>query len=488
MVNLFKNCYFELVIFSVNIKKCLHQMSLWEKRATIILFCISLILIVTKSYGWYIGSTKLMPAVGGEYREAVTGQVLYISPVLAQSDAEKSLSSLIFSSLVRFDGDKMIPDAAQKWDITDNGAKLTFYLRQDIFFSNGDKMTANDVAYTINQIKDPKLKSPLLDAWSNVTVTVDNDYQISFELPKPYGPFIYNCNFGIMPANVSSDLFAKKFISSGMYQFVKAKNDGADITEVDLKRNPSYYGTQPLVENLKFSYFANASDAKAAFDQGKDDALSGAISDDGKNFSYPTSKRLGLILNTRSDKLKDVAVRQKIITGQKLDQPLALTLTVPDDPLQKAKAQEIEGNLSGKNINLTVVILDPVKLQAAITARNYELLLYGFDFGHDRDPYFFYHSSQLNILNLSGWSDKATDILLEDARMIVDPVARNQKYDDIFNQLKSQYLIYYYDPINFNFCVNQDKIKNFKPITGNEASSRYNYISDWYIKEKRVKK
>ena len=485
--NLVKNIYFEFAVVTLNIQKSIKKMSVAEKRFAVILFVIALLLIGFRSYRWYITETKLAPAIGGEYSEVVAGEVKYLNPILVQTDAEKSLSHLLFSGLVRLDGDKVSPDVATNWEVKNNGMQLTFYLRKDIVFNDGQPLTANDIVQTINLIKTPEMKSPLYDTWSNVEAIADNDYQLTFNLPHAYGPFIYNCNFGILPAHLSSDVFDKKFTGTGIYQFVRVKQKGNVITEVDLKRNPLYYADSALIDKLKFVYRSDASEAKKLFDNGKYDALSGTLSDQGKNYSFPTSKRLGLILNTRSDKLKDKAVRQKILENQKTDTPLALTLTAPDSPLLKAKAEQIRDSLKSDNFDITLNILSPVKFQEALDAKSYELLLYGFNFGYDRDPYIYWHSSQITKNNFAGWSNRDTDILLEDARMITDSVERNKKYDQFFDAIKGEYMAYYYDPIDFNFVV-KPEVKNFIPITGNEASSRYNYIDQWYLKEKRVKK
>ncbi len=462
-------------------------MSFFERRVSVTLFVIALLLVCFKSYKWYIFSTTLVPADGGQYTEAVVGDVQYLNPILVQTDAEKSLSHLIFSGLVKLDSDKVSPDLAESWEVLDEGQSITFHLRKDVVFHDGTPLTTNDIAYTIDSIKAPELKSPLAKMWADVSVNVVDDYTITFRLSKPYGPLIYNCDFGIIPSRVSSDIFAKKLIGTGIYQFAKAKTKGKTIVEVDLKRNQNYYGKQALIEKVKTKYFSDAKEAQKAFTGDKMSALSGTVSEDGKNYSFPTSKKLGLVLNIRTDKLKDIAVRQKILDGQKFESPIALTLTAPDTALQKSKAEQIKTTMKDKNVELTLNLLNPVKLQEALSAKSYELLLYGFDFGYDRDPYVSWHSSQLNAMNLAGWGDKQTDILLEDARMIVDLTARNKKYDEFFDKIKGQYLVYYYDPIDFNYIV-RTEIKNFTPITGNQASSRYNTIDSWFMKEKRVKK
>ena len=70
-------------------------------------------------------------------------------------------------------------------------------------------------------------------------------------------------------------------------------------------------------------------------------------------------------------------------------------------------------------------------ISSLLKDKKYELLLYGFNFGHDIDPYPFWHSSQLEQSNFSGLSDKKIDVAIEGARQIADSAVRKTKYDEM---------------------------------------------------------
>ena len=460
-----------------------------ERIFMISLFFIAISLSSFKFYQSYLAKTVSAPADGGTYTEAMVGEVKYINPILAQTDAEKSVSDLMFPGLIKVSADgTIVPDMAEKYDISPDGRKYTFYLKQNIKFTDNSQFTAQDVAYTIDSIKTPELKSPLNKKWIEVQVSVVDQYTLAMELPNAYGPFIYNCNFGILPAAISSGDFSKKPVGAGVFEFVKVIKKADKITEVRLKRNENYFGAKALIENANIRIYPEKTTASDIFKNDKNvDGLFGESSSTGNKYDFLSSRRLGLILNARSEKLADKTVRQKILESQRFDDGLKIGLTTLDIPLQREKAEELKKNFEALNIQLEIFYFNAVKLQDVLAAKNYDLLLYGFDFGYDRDPYTFWHSSQLNDQNFAGWSDKNSDILLEDARMLTDTAVRNAKYDQFFDLIRKEYLVQFYPPISYNFRV-KDRIKGIGTISGTQPYSRYDDISQWYVREKRVKK
>ena len=441
-----------------------------------------------KFYRIYTHDTRLVPRQGGEYSEVVVGELKYLNPILAQSDTEKGISKLLFSGLVKINSDGTAsPDLAENFVISDDGRKYTFYLQKNLKFSDGTPLTSADIAYTIDSIKAPETKSPLNKSWVDVKIKVVDQSTIEMTLPNAYGPFINNCSFGILPASISSVEFSRKIIGSGPFQYSKLYKKNDKINEIKLKRNDKYYSEKPLLDKISIKIFSEKNEAEVAYkDQKNISGLFGGFTNLGVNMDFKSSKRLGLVFNLRSEKLKDKALRQKILSGSSMETRLKLGLTTLDAPAQREKAEEIKKKFDGQNIEVDTFYFSAVKLQDVITDKNYDLLLYGFDFGNDRDPYAFWHSSQLEQ-NFAGYADKNSDILLEDARMITDQAARNAKYDQIFNILSSEALVKFFDPIVFNFHL-KEQMKGIDAVSGNQPFSRFENVSKWYIKEKRVRK
>lgn len=452
------------------------------------LLAVAFLLVGERYYQNFVLDTKPVAAYGGKYEEAIAGEAKYINPILAQSDAELGISRLLFSGLVSvINSERVVPDLAEKWEISSDGKTYTFHLKKGNF-SDGRKLTSQDFIFTLERIKNPDLKSPLSQAFLNVGVSAPDDSTLIFSLPNPYGPFIYYCNFGVLPATISDDEFSKHPVGSGPFKFEKLVKDGSKIKEIYTTRNDEYAGDKPYLNEVVLKLYSDEAGAKTGYEKNKNSlALFGPSSGIGKQYNYSSSRRLGLIFNLRGDKLKDDKLRLSIINGEKLPTPLALNLTTLDVPMQRAKAEELKRKFKEQNIDLTVMSFTPSKLSNVLSAKNYELLLYGFDFGFDRDPFKFWHSSQIENQNFAGWSDKASDILLEEARMTADSAARNSKYDQFFDIVKSKGLAIYFDPIIFNFSV-KENVWGVEKSLGNQPYSRLELIPKWYVKERRVRK
>jgi len=86
-------------------------------------------------------------------RFPIQGDVTTLDPAMIQSDPEAQLAHNIFDGLLRFDGNlNVVPDIAESMPtITADGLTYTFKLRQDVTFSNGDKVTSKDVLYSWNR-------------------------------------------------------------------------------------------------------------------------------------------------------------------------------------------------------------------------------------------------------------------------------------------------------------------------------------------------
>lgn len=127
--------------------------------------------------------------------------------------------------------------------------------------------------------------------------------------------------------------------------------------------------------------------------------------------------------------------------------------------------------------------------QEYIRPREYQALLFGEVLGPDPDPFSFWHSSQKKDpgLNLALYDNAKADILLRDARQIIEPDLRLKKYKE-FQQividdapvvfLYSWYQIYY----------TSKRIQGFENKNIVLPSKRFNDINEWYINTKRIKK
>ena len=213
--------------------------SFYERVGLFVLVCVALGSFL--GFLWMVNRLLLVevPASGGVLTEGIVGTPRFINPLLAISDADRDLSALIYSGLLRTSPDgTLLPDLASGYTVSNDGKTYTFTLRDDIFWHDGTPITADDVMYTIERAIDPAIKSPRRANWEGVVVEKEGSKTVSFTLKQPYAAFLENMTIGILPKHKWSAFDAESFpfsplntrpIGSGPYRIDKVKTDSNGI-------------------------------------------------------------------------------------------------------------------------------------------------------------------------------------------------------------------------------------------------------------------
>jgi peptide/nickel transport system substrate-binding protein len=259
-----------------------------------------------------------VPQYGGSISEGMIGTPKIINPLLAKSDTDKDLSTLIYSGLMRKDGNNnFIPDLAEKYEISEDGKTYTFILKKGLTFHDKKPLTTEDIVFTIEKIKDPAIKSSLRAAWDNVEVEVKSDREIIFRLNTPYSSFIYNTTVGILPKHIWQDVLADDFlitsrlntepIGSGPYKIDEIKEDENKIpVKYTLNAFKDFSLGEPYVQKINLLFYKNIDDLVRAHSDKKIDSFAWAdpntgeiLQKGGTNIiTFPLSRVFGLLINT----------------------------------------------------------------------------------------------------------------------------------------------------------------------------------------------
>jgi len=227
-----------------------------------------------------------IPAKGGSISEGIIGSPRFINPILATSDADRDLSALIFSGLLRGTPDgTLVPDLADNYTISDDALTYTVTLKNNIFFHDGKTISADDVIFTISEAQDPSIKSPRRAEWDDVVVTKISDSVVSFRLPRPYYLFIENLTLGIIPKHLWKDVSGDEFvfslknitpIGSGPFKIDNVdKNDKGIPTIYKLSSFSKYVGSAPYIQTLFVKLYSNESDLIDAWKTGAIESMGG---------------------------------------------------------------------------------------------------------------------------------------------------------------------------------------------------------------------
>jgi len=136
-------------------------------------------------------SSSLALAQGGELHFCLKSEPKTFNPVLTSDDSEEVVRYLTGGVLVRVNRQtqQLEPELATSWKVTDAGRTITFKLREGLYFSDGTPFSADDVAFTMKQLMDPKLHSVTGDAFrsgnGDVTTKVLATDRVAITFPAP---------------------------------------------------------------------------------------------------------------------------------------------------------------------------------------------------------------------------------------------------------------------------------------------------------------
>lgn len=247
-----------------------------EKRAIGIALAVFCLAVVGLGATWFFKNNALVPASGGDYSEALIGQPKYINPLFASAnDVDADLTSLIYSGLFKYsDKQKLVPDLASGYTVSDGGRVYEINLRKDAKWSDGEPFDSDDVIYTFETIQDPLTGSPLLAAFQSVDVERTGDYSVRFTLKEPFAPFLHTLTIGILPqhiwinvppAGIKLTKTNLQPIGSGPWKFSKlTKDSGGTIGSYNLDRNENYYKNIPHLKTLTFKFYSDYAQAANA--------------------------------------------------------------------------------------------------------------------------------------------------------------------------------------------------------------------------------
>lgn len=226
-----------------------------------------------------------VPAHGGTLVEGVVGLPRYINPVLAFTDIDRDLSSLVYSGLMKYDNGKLVPDLAERYEISKDGLVYTFFLKPEIRFHDGMPLTADDVEFTIQKIQDGTINSPRRTDWASITVEKPAADQIKFILKQPYAPFLSNTTVGIIPKNIWSKVDPDQFIfshynlepiGSGPYRLKGIQHDKGGIPEYySFGAFGRYHNDEAYISDIFIHFYPNEKEAVEAYRAGTIQALAG---------------------------------------------------------------------------------------------------------------------------------------------------------------------------------------------------------------------
>lgn len=168
-------------------------------------------------------------------------------------------SPLFQSTLLKRDNDlKIVNDLATDYEVSEDGMVWTVYLRDDVKFSDGQALTANDVVFTFETASEA---GSVVDLSVLDKVEAKGDYTVAFTLKEPQSTFVNTLiGTGIVPKHAYGANYAEKPVGSGPFQLVQWDKGQQLIVEA----NPEYYDDKPYFNKITFLFLSEDASFAAA--------------------------------------------------------------------------------------------------------------------------------------------------------------------------------------------------------------------------------
>jgi peptide/nickel transport system substrate-binding protein len=179
-----------------------------------------------------------------------------ITPLVSSDAYASEVQSYVIESLLTRDPDTLEWRGllAEDWSVSEDGKTITFRLRRDVSFSDGEPLTARDVAFTFEFIMNEVIAAPRSRAYLAriERVTALDDHTVEFFFAEPYFNSLQLAGtLGVLPAHFygryldDPRVFNESrglLLGSGPYRLTDPERWTPDQGRVELERNPRYWG------------------------------------------------------------------------------------------------------------------------------------------------------------------------------------------------------------------------------------------------------
>lgn len=208
------------------------------------------------------------PRSGGEFRMPLGG-IRVLDPAISTSLNEQLVLHQIFQGLVRFDERlRVVPDLAERWSLSKDRRTYTFRLRTDARFHHGRTVEAEDVAFSLHRLIEPRTKSParhyfieMLDGGADA-ITANPDGSCTIRLREPDHVFISILAMQyakIVPRELAIERsFRREPIGSGPFRFAGREGGHLVLEPVRVDDDPRPYLDRLVFAELGFDEEAGA--------------------------------------------------------------------------------------------------------------------------------------------------------------------------------------------------------------------------------------
>lgn len=221
------------------------------------------------------------PADSPPLRLAVT-RPMRMNPLLNDNDTLFQVYHLIFEGLITFDHEmKPEPLLAESWELDPQGMSVTFHLRSNVTWHDGEAFGPDDVVFTFQVLREqaanltyPNLYVNNLQQVSDVRKAGDN--AVRFTFTRPYSNALESLAFPVLPQHLFTGSNRSR-LTSGQFPLVGTGRYQVESFEASrlmkLHYYPNYWGRKPYIEEIDITIVPDHQAQLSLFESGEIDLV-----------------------------------------------------------------------------------------------------------------------------------------------------------------------------------------------------------------------
>ncbi len=232
---------------------------------------------ITFGLGAFVATSPANAQDKVTFSVGTTQDIDSINPLVGALVIDYEIWNLQYATLTDKAADDfaVTPGLAESWEVSDDGLTVTYTLREGLQWSDGEPLTAEDVAYTINRSRD--------EEWINhVSTTANLDAQVIDERTVEITSSVPDPKLPVMDVYIVPKHIYEQYDAEAIYEYDGQDGVGSGpftVTEVRkgefirMAKNPNWHGQEPAMDEVVFRIFADASAQYEALNAGELDAV-----------------------------------------------------------------------------------------------------------------------------------------------------------------------------------------------------------------------
>ncbi len=237
------------------------------------------------------------------------------------------VQKLIFDTLITSNGDGTYsPSLATEWEYTDD-TTLVMTLRDDVVFHNGEKMTAEDVVFSIQRAATMPATLPYYKSFDEVNTRAIDDTHVEIKFKTPFAPamnYLASVKANIVSKKAVEEMGDEKFARSPIGTGAFAFKEWVTGDHITCERNDAYWGDKPAFKTATIRFITEDATRSVELEAGGVDGIGDVFGDNAIRLADtegchliggPGMQLTYFVMYDQSENFKDVRVRQALAMG-----------------------------------------------------------------------------------------------------------------------------------------------------------------------------